>query len=108
MDFELCFVVSGLQEPPQMPGERGKRAWRAQISPSHSALDSFHLCCCLQAAMSTPGRRDGDLPSEGLGNHNSLPPPLPKPTKVGKAGLKCSVLLKVLLIESNSTPRGHG
>lgn len=76
--------------------------------PPHSNLDSFHLCCSLQAAMSTPGRRDGALPSEGLGRHHSLPPPLPKPTKAGKAGLKRSMLLKVLVIESNSRPWGRG
>lgn len=74
----------------------------------HSTLDSFHLCCCLQAAMSPLGRRDGDLPSEVLGRHHSLPPLFPKPTKAGKAGLKRSVLLKVLVIESNSRPQGHG
>lgn len=68
----------------------------------------FSSCCCLQAAMSTPGRRDGDLPPEVLGRHHSLPPLFPKPTKAGKASLKLSVLLKVLVIESNSRPWGQG
>lgn len=76
--------------------------------PPHSTLDSFHLCWCLQAAMSTLGRRDEDLPSEVLGRHHSLPPLFPKPTKAGKAGLKCSELLKELVIESNSRPWGRG
>lgn len=106
--LNCCQWIAGAPRGACGPGEGVKEPGGLRYSPPIPVLTVFICVAASKQRCPLWAGGDGDLPSEVLGRRHSLPPPFPKPTKAGKAGLKHSVLLKVLVIESNSRPWGHG